>query len=283
MALPGCSADRSSSSTEALLPPSSSEVRFGGCGSQLGDPTAGAGRAGERHHVDQLVLDEGLADDRTGAGYEVEHARREPDRVDDLGQQVGDTGHQLGRVDHDGAAGDQRGRDLGGDLVQRVVPGGDRPDNADRLPDQHGVARAALPLHLVDQVGHRGEADDRQAGLDHDGELPGGAHLGGGGQRDLLGAGLQAFRDRRAGLDPVVQRGRRPSGQGASRGAYGLVDVLDRALGDGAEDLLGERVGHRQGAGAGRGDEGAVDVQGAAGVLHGCQVSWAAGAVSRAG
>ena len=43
---------------------------------QLGDPPAGPGRAGERDHVDVGVGGDRLADDRAGAGDQVEDARR---------------------------------------------------------------------------------------------------------------------------------------------------------------------------------------------------------------
>ena len=74
-------------------------------GGELGDAAAGAGRAGEGHHVDQRVAHDRLADDRSGAGHEVEDAGRQADRLHDLGEQVGDAGHELRRLEHDGAAG----------------------------------------------------------------------------------------------------------------------------------------------------------------------------------
>ena len=60
-----------------------------GVGRRLGDALAGPGRAGERHHVDVGVRDDGLADDGAGAGDEVEHAGGQADVVDDLGEDVG--------------------------------------------------------------------------------------------------------------------------------------------------------------------------------------------------
>ena len=67
-----------------------------------------------------------LADDRAVAGDQVEHAGRQPDRVDDLGEDERVERRDLARLEHDRAAGGERRRDLGGDLVQRVVPRRDR-------------------------------------------------------------------------------------------------------------------------------------------------------------
>ena len=85
-----------------------------------------------------------LADDRTDAGHQVEHAGREADVVDDLGEDERVDRRDLRRLEHDGAAGGQRVRDLGADLVERVVPRRDATDDADGLADD-GVAVARAP------------------------------------------------------------------------------------------------------------------------------------------
>ena len=78
------------------------------------------------------------------------------------------SGVDLARLEHHRAAGGQRRRDLRGDLVQRVVPGRDRADDADRLAHDQRVADLLLPRDLarraaaIEREGHR-----RQAGLDH--------------------------------------------------------------------------------------------------------------------
>ena len=94
-------------------------------GGHLGDPPAGAGRTGERDHVDVPVGGDGLAHDRADSGDEVEDAGRGAELVEDLGQDEGvERGHLTG-LDHHGAAGGQGRCHLGGDLVQRIVPRGD--------------------------------------------------------------------------------------------------------------------------------------------------------------
>src|SRR5947209_4524663 len=60
--------------------------RLDGLGGQLGDALARARGAGERDRVDSRVRGHGLADDRPVAGDEVEHARRDAELVEDLGE-----------------------------------------------------------------------------------------------------------------------------------------------------------------------------------------------------
>ena len=120
---------------------------------QLADALAGAGGAGEGDHVDVRVGGDRLTDDRAEAGDEVEDAGGKPGGVDHFGQEEGVKWRDLARLNDDGAAGGERGRDLRGDLVQRVVPGSDAADDADRLADDERVADRLLELGLVDQDG----------------------------------------------------------------------------------------------------------------------------------
>ena len=73
----------------ADLPPSSRATRLTRLRRKFGDALAGAGRAGERHHVDVGVRRDRLADDRADTGDEVEHAGGQADLVDDLGEDEG--------------------------------------------------------------------------------------------------------------------------------------------------------------------------------------------------
>ena len=92
------------------------------------------------------VLGDGLADLGAGAGDQVEHAGRQADVVDDLGEDEGVERGDLARLEHHGAAGGHRVGDLGGDLVQRVVPRRDAADDADRLLHDEAVADRRLVL-----------------------------------------------------------------------------------------------------------------------------------------
>src|SRR5207244_10270655 len=58
---------------------------------------------------------------------------------DDFGQRVRGARHQFGRLEHDGVAVTERGRDLPGGDRDREVPGRDHADDADRLTGELDV------------------------------------------------------------------------------------------------------------------------------------------------
>ena len=131
----------SSRITAADLPPSSSVQRA------MRSPQIEAIRRPATVEPVKVILstrgsrDEQLGDLAVG-GEHVEHAGRQPDRLGDLGDHVG-LARRLGRrLEHDGAAGDERGGDLVGDQAEGRVPRDDRPDDADRLADEQ-AERAA--------------------------------------------------------------------------------------------------------------------------------------------
>ncbi len=95
------------------------------------DDLADVGRAGERDLVDVVVLDERLPD-RRAAGQDVDHARRQVGLGDDLGQHQRGQRRGLGRLEDDGVAAGQRGRDLPRRHQQREVPRDDLAGHADR-------------------------------------------------------------------------------------------------------------------------------------------------------
>src|SRR5690606_38346064 len=98
---------------------------------ELGDALAGAGRAGERDHVDAGVLGDGFADGGTVAAHEIEDTGGELRLVDDLGEDEGIEGRDLAGLEDDRAAGGEGGGHLRADLVERVVPRRDAADDAD--------------------------------------------------------------------------------------------------------------------------------------------------------
>ena len=102
---------------------------------ELSDALAGAGRAGEGDHVDVGMLGDRLADGRPVPRHEVEHAGRQADLVDDLGEDERIDRRDLARLEHHRAAGGHGVGGLRGDLVQRVVPRRDAADDTDRLAD----------------------------------------------------------------------------------------------------------------------------------------------------
>jgi len=87
-----------------------------------------------------------LTHHRTEAGDEVEHTRWKADLVDDLGEHERVDRCDLARLEHDGAPGSHRLGDLGGDLVERIVPWSDATDDTDRLAhDQRAPAATQAP------------------------------------------------------------------------------------------------------------------------------------------
>jgi hypothetical protein len=96
-------------------------------GGGLAPRDAGAGRAGERHHVDVGMRGHRGAHRRAVAVDEVEHARRHAGVVQHLGEDERVQRRDLARLQHHGAAGGERRRHLAGDLVQRPVPRRDQP------------------------------------------------------------------------------------------------------------------------------------------------------------
>ena len=231
-----------------------------GAGGHLGHPLAGSGRTGERDHVDVGVGGDALADLGTGAHDHVEHAGRQADVVDDLGQDVGVERCDLGRLQHDGAAGGEGATDLAHDLVERVVPRRDAADDTDRLLDDQAVADRLLPLDLAEQVGVALHVHGGEPGLDHGG--PGDRHADLAGDRlgDLGSTGHEALVEALEVLLALLDVGLAPGAERRLRRGHGLVDVGGDAVGDAAHDFLGRRVDHVDGAGTLGGDPGPVDV-----------------------
>jgi hypothetical protein len=93
----------------------------------------GAGRAGERHHVDVGMRGHRLADHGARAVDHVVDTLGRAGGVHDLGPDHRVDRRFLGRLEHHGAAGGQGGQNLAGDLVGRPVPRRDQAAHADRL------------------------------------------------------------------------------------------------------------------------------------------------------
>ncbi len=223
-----------------------------GRGGEFGDPLADRGGAGEGDHRDVRVRHQVLARDPARAGDDVDHAVR------DAGQGAGPGEHQrgqrgqLGRLEDDGVAGRDRREDLPGGHLERVVPGRDRTDHADRLaPHVRGVVAGVLAGRLALQVaGGPGEEGrvvdgagdvelggelDRLAGLRglHPGEVGGRVGEDGGQPGERLGAGTGG------GTGPLRQRG--------PGGGHGLVDLSGGGQGELLDDASVGRVDDLEG------------------------------------
>ena len=126
------------------LPPSSRWVRFTTRCGGFEHLLAGADVAGQRDHVDVRVGDQGVADAGAAAGDDVGDAGGEFLGEDRAELQRGQRRH-LGGLEDDGVAGPDRWGELPGHHHQRVVPGRDRGDDADRIAADHrGVAGEVL-------------------------------------------------------------------------------------------------------------------------------------------
>ena len=125
-----------------------------GVGGRFGDENAGAGRAGERDHVDVGVAGDRLPDGRPVSVDEVENALGDAGLVENLRENDGVERRDLAGLQHHRAARRQGRRDLAGDLIERPVPGRDQADDADRLLDDQRAALGALELEILQRLDH---------------------------------------------------------------------------------------------------------------------------------
>ena len=90
--------------------------------------------------------------------HDVEHAGWQTDLLRDLGEHVALARRFGRRLEHDGAAGEERGADLVADERDRRVPRDDRADDTDRLAHEQSVLAAAGRRALLlerERVGER--------------------------------------------------------------------------------------------------------------------------------
>jgi ParB family chromosome partitioning protein len=133
-------------------------------------------RAGDADLVDVHVQAERLADLLAHAVDDVEHAGRAARFHEQLGHKVGRQRRLLGRLQDHGVAGGERRRHLPRRHHQRVVPGHDGADDADRLPQDHlelavrGVGDVAVDL--VDRLAEelQGLRRSRDVAVQHVGD-----------------------------------------------------------------------------------------------------------------
>lgn len=179
-----------------------------------------------------------------GVGDDVEHAGRDQ-ILDQLGDLQGRERRGRGRLEHDGVAGQQRGRDLEGHQDQREVPGHDGPDHAQRLAADLDAALVVVLDGLGRQV-EGGEVAEERRRAEHL------AHRRL--QRLALFLGQQARELRQRALDGVghgqqrlaafVDRGRGPGRERGLGGGDRLVELGLRGARADGDGLFGGRVDH---------------------------------------
>ena len=116
------------------------------------DALAGGQAAGERHQVDARVLAQRGSGVRAVAEHQVGDAGGKTRLVEQLHQVDRGVRGELAGLEDEGVAGGEAGRDLPGDLQERVVPRRDQAADADRLvhdpADHAGVAGVDHPAGL---------------------------------------------------------------------------------------------------------------------------------------
>ena len=211
------------------------------------DLLAGGHIAGERDHRHARVADDSGADRLTVAGDDVENPRRKYIRGQ-LGELERREGCPLGGLEHHAVAGGKGGRDLPGGHHQRVVPGCDRADDADRLAPQH--AREALHVlaggpAFEEPRGAREEAkaiDDRRDLLGH-GRRQRLADVLRLDPRELVATGFDRFGELQQPLAAVAGRAVRPDVVERLAGCgHRAVDVFLSPLRHVRDDLAGRGI-----------------------------------------
>ncbi len=228
---------------------------------------AGGQAAGERDQVDARVGGQG----RTGRGARPEHEVADPRRQSGLLQEAHQVDRgvrgQLAGLEHEGVAGGQAGRDLPGDLEERVVPRRDQGADADRFvhdpADDVGVSGVHHPTRLLcghpPVVAYDGDhVGDVVLALDQ--ALAGVQGLGAG---QVGRVALQQVRQSEQQVAAFAGRGRRPGS--LVEGPVGRLDrgqcVVGRGLVDGADQRAVRRAVDLATAALTRGRPRAVDVQ----------------------
>ena len=194
-------------------------------GGRLGHQHAGPRRTGDRDHVHVRMRRQGGADLRPIAVHQVEHTRRDAGVVHHFGKEQGAQGRQLAGLQHDRASRCQGGSDLGGDLVERPVPGRDQAAHADGLAHDGHVAPMGDERIAGQIVAGHADVLGRRRHLRAARKADGRAHL----QRDRLGEQFRALEDQ--GMDAIEKQGpalggtHGPGREGAPRRSHGCSDV----------------------------------------------------------
>ena len=218
--------------------------------------------AGQRDEPHVGMRHDPLADRNAVARDDVQHARRQH-----VGGELGEAKQRerrlLGRLQHLRVPGRERRGELPHRHHQRVVPGRDPADDAERLaPDHRGVAAHVLTRALA--LEHARRAREEAQVVDAHRHLV--ARIG---KRladvlrldrgQLLGVLLEHPREPEQHLGALARRRVEPLRQRRARRRDRLVDVLGAAARHDADRLLGRRVQHLHRLAGGGGAPAAAD------------------------
>ena len=153
----------------------------------------------------------------------------------------------LGGLQHQGVAGGERRGDLPGEHHQRIVPRGDRGDDADRIAADHaGVPGEVLPgCESLGRAAHAGEVaedigDRGHLVVQHRGQ--GLAGVAGLERRVAGGVRLDAVGDPQQQCGAILRRGARPAREGLSAAATAASTCAADASGTVAICAAGGRI-----------------------------------------
>ena len=219
------------------------EPRDGDLGNPVPDPSA----AGEGDHAHVRMAHERLTGDQARAGHDVEHAIGESGGGRVLREHQRRQWREFAGLEDDGVTGRDRRQHLPHRHLQRIVPGRDRTDHANRLAaDRGGVG--AVPLGSCRALQVAGGAGEELRVVDAAGDV----ELGGqpDGLAGLRGLHLRVEVGAFGHLAGEVVQGRAALGRcrGRPRWEGGLccsdraVNVVGGGQGDSVDDLAGRRV-----------------------------------------
>jgi hypothetical protein len=221
------------------------EVALGG----IDDRAARLGGAGEGDLVDIHVAGQRRAGGAAEASDNVDHAFGEAGFQRQLTQPNGGERRLLGGLEHDGAAGGQRGPELAAGHRQREVPRHDLAGHADGLaqhvaqPFAGGGDLVGFALQLGRPAGLIAQLADRAADIHHAAELDRAAHVQRLDQRELVAIRFDQVGELvdEAGTLIGLHLGPRTLESGA-RGGNGGIDVGLTGAGDVGQRLACCRV-----------------------------------------
>ena len=209
---------------------------------------AGVDAAGERHHGDLRVTDEGVAGGGATPGDHIHHAFGE-DAGDHLGELQRGERRLLRRLDDDGVAAGKSRRKLPRSHHQGIVPRRDRADHADRIAADHGgmaghVLAGNRAVHGAHGAGKEAEAvgHPRHLVLENaDARLAAIERFERG---EGLGLGIDGVGELQQKGRTLGRRGARPGLEGLRRGIHRFIDLNGRSIGELDDGFLGLGIDH---------------------------------------
>ena len=207
----------------------------------MGNQAAGAGGAGERHHVDIRVFDQRVAHGVAFAADEIEDTLGKVCLGQNVRQDIGTLGRDFRRLEHYRATGGNGRNHLEDDLVQGVVPGSDASHHAHRRVLHLGVAdlfgEGEFRQHFQVAFGNGRRQPRLDAGGQFNGHSHFPAHRFGYFTCPFFQAGMQLLQH----MQSFFQRAFRPAFESRTGGGYGLLHFLTTGGGDPGNNVASGR------------------------------------------